>query len=86
MKIFVISLCCLLLSGCDTLFKKQSNTPTLLPPANLLVRCESIPMIKENANMGNLMTYTVDLMKLYNECAVKHDELVRVITEGKKKD
>lgn len=71
-----------LIVGCETVPPK-SDVPV---PANLLTRCERIPNIKDKANMGDLMTYSVDLMRQYNECAIRHDGLVEAVTKPKKKD
>lgn len=69
------------LVGCET--APKADVPV---PANLLTRCERIPNIKDKANMGDLMTYSVNLMRQYNECAIRHDSLVEAVTKPKKKD
>lgn len=83
MKALLIVLTALLLVGCETAPKTEVPIP-----ANLLTRCEKIPNIKDKANMGDLMKYSVDLMRQYNECAVRHDGLVEAVTkpEKQKKD
>lgn len=81
MRIVLVSLAALLV-GCETVPPK-TDVPV---PANLLTRCERIPNIKDKANMGDLMTYSVDLMRQYNECAIRHDGLVEAVTKSKKKD
>lgn len=81
MRIVLVSLAALLV-GCETVPSK----PDVPVPANLLTRCERIPNIKDKANMGDLMTYSVDLMRQYNECAIRHDGLVEAVTKPKKKD
>lgn len=73
-----------LLVGCDTLIKNPANTEVPVP-ANLLTRCEGIPNIRDKANMGDLMKYSVDLMRQYNECAIRHDGLVEAVTKPTKK-
>lgn len=80
MKALLIVLTVLLV-GCET--APKTDVPI---PANLLTRCERIPNIKDKANMGDLMTYSVDLMRQYNECAIRHDGLVEAVTKPKKKD
>lgn len=78
-----------LLSGCGVLrlFQSSDNKQTEVPiPASLLTRCSDIPNIKEKANMGDLLKYSVELMGQYNECAVRHDSLVEAVTSKKKKD
>lgn len=75
------------LSGCGVLrwFQSSSNKQTEVPiPANLLTRCSDIPNIKEKANMGDLLKYSVELMGQYNECAIRHDGLVEAVTKKKK--
>lgn len=69
-----------LLVGCQTI-PSRSEVPV---PANLLTRCEGIPNIKDKANMGDLMKYSVELMRQYNECAIRHDGLVEAVTPKKK--
>jgi hypothetical protein len=82
MKTLLIVLTTLLV-GCQTIPPK-AEVPV---PANLLTKCERIPNIKDKANMGDLMTYSVDLMRQYNECAIRHDGLVEAVTKpSKKKD
>lgn len=82
MKSLLIVLSAIVLSGCDILPRKPDSYVPV--PANLLTRCERIPNIKDRANMGDLMTYSVELMKQYNECAVRHDSLVEAVTKKKK--
>lgn len=89
MKTIVIMMLAFMLSGCGVLrWLQQSNDPkqpTEVPiPANLLTRCPDIPNIKDRANMGDLLKYSVDLMGQYNECAVRHDGLVDAVTKKKK--
>ena len=84
MKTILIVLTAVILSGCVSLTKQPP--PDVPIPANLLTRCELIPNIKDKANMGDLMTYSVDLMRQYNECAIRHDSLVEAVTKPKKKD
>jgi hypothetical protein len=83
MKILLASaLIALGLAGCGSMTKilpKQEIPP---PPANLVVRCPGIPLIQNDANMGDLVKYTTELMEQYNECAMKHDDLTRA-TEGR---
>lgn len=80
MKSLVIVLAVFLI-GCETAPKAEVPIP-----ANLLTKCDRIPNIKDKANMGDLMTYSVDLMRQYNECAIRHDGLVEAVTKPKKKD
>ena len=79
MKTLLIVLTTLLV-GCKTIPPK-AEVPV---PANLLTKCERIPNIKDKANMGDLMTYSIDLMRQYNECAIRHDGLVEAVTKKKK--
>lgn len=79
MRVILIVLTTLLV-GCETVPIK-SDVPV---PANLLTRCEGIPGIKDKANMGDLMKYSVDLMRQYNECAIRHDGLVETVSPRKK--
>jgi len=81
MKTLLIVLVSTLLVGCQTIPPK-AEVPV---PANLLTKCELIPNIKDKANMGDLMTYAIDLMRQYNECAVRHDGLVEAVTKSSKK-
>ena len=82
MKTLLIVLTTVMLAGCVSLTKQPSTDVPV--PANLLTKCERIPNIKDKANMGDLMTYSVDLMRQYNECAIRHDGLVEAVTKKKK--
>jgi len=84
MRFALIAICLMFLSGCNTLYKVQSTDVPV--PANLLTRCEGIPNIKDKANMGDLMKYSIELMSQYNECAVRHDGLVEAVSPKKKTD
>lgn len=74
------------LSGCDTI--KKLTAPAVEQqqeqyPANLIIRCPDIPILfKEIVNMGDLVTYTTSLMDQYNDCAIKHDSLVKIIEKN----
>ena len=56
-------------------------------PKNLLERCDLIRIIRpvdtpeEEVNMGDLLTYTTTLYSDYTECALRYDQLIKVITE-----
>jgi len=70
------------LGGCGSVTKflpKQEIPP---PPANLTVRCPAIPLIQDDANMGDLVKYATELMEQSNNCAMKDDDLIRA-TEGR---
>jgi hypothetical protein len=48
-------------------------------PPNLLVKCDDIPEIGKSdkgQNLGEVVKYTTELMKQYNECAIRHDQLI----------
>mgnify|MGYP006451952249 FL=1 len=47
-------------------------------PANLLVSCQELPQLKGNS-LGDLYKYTTNLITLYNECAIRHDSLVKAV-------
>lgn len=74
------------LSGCDTI--KKMKTPEVKNeqeqyPANLIIRCPDIPIFyQEIVNMGDLVKYTTNLMDQYNDCAIKHDSLIKIIEKN----
>lgn len=76
------------LSGCDTVSKLIK--PDVPPkdaqeqyPANLIIRCPDIPILfQETVNMGDLVKYTTNLMDQYNDCAIKHDSLIKIIEKN----
>jgi hypothetical protein len=73
----------LFLSGCSFLKKKPPESQDALFPANLIVRCPDIPPIGTgDKNLGDLMTYSTQLMEQYNECAMRHDKLVKIIEKN----
>lgn len=72
------------MSACITLPKQPVPDQPALHPANLLVRCDSLPTIGTKANLGDVVKYTTDLMKRYNECAIRHDGLIDSVTPKKK--
>lgn len=76
------------LTGCDTITKltkpDMSTKDTQEQyPANLIIRCPDIPILfQETVNMGDLVKYTTNLMDQYNDCAIKHDSLIKIIEKN----
>lgn len=73
----ILSVCVMMLSGCSTFSQAVPNKTVPTIPANLTTPCDSLDVLGDNSTMGDLVKYTVDLMAKYNECAMRHDNLVK---------
>lgn len=47
------------------------------PPANLTIRCQALPLLAADANMGDLLLADIEMAGLYAECAKRHAGLAQ---------
>lgn len=72
----------LFLIGCAA--PSGPKVPDYQFPANLTVPCEDLPPMKGNT-LGDLYEYTIDVVSLYNQCALRHDALSEAVKKPNSK-
>lgn len=75
MKTLSLIILSTVLVGCTT---PQIEVVDSKYPANLLVPCQELQELKGDT-LGDLYKYTTNLISLYNECAIRHDSLVKAV-------
>jgi uncharacterized lipoprotein YmbA len=63
------------LVGCAS---THPTVPTYQVPANLTAPCEELPRMRGDT-LGDLYKYTVEVVTLYNQCAMRHDALSQAV-------
>lgn len=75
---------CYSLVACESLTTPSMdiiNKEKMTITPDLLVNCEEIPPINGvTITLGELMTYSTDMMYQYNVCATRLDQLIKKVT------